>query len=86
MFKKEKVSDLYPNIGKGSNNSHSVDHVIESLIMARKDDVYDKDVRVASQIRELVDIRDDFVSGFLRKSECQSLIDLFSTVRRLSAL
>ena len=54
--------------------------------MARKDDVYDKDVRVASQIRELVDIRDDFVSGFLRKSECQSLIDLFSTVRRLSAL
>ena len=71
---------ICPNTGKGSNNVHSVDLVIKNLIIAWKDNLADKDVRIASQIRELVDIRDDLFSGFLSKGECQNLIDFLATV------
>ena len=79
------IADLhiYSNTGKGCIIIATVltnDHVIQNLIMAWEDNLTDKNVRITSRIRELVHIRADLVSGFLSKSEYQSLIDFLSTV------
>ena len=65
---------------RGSWAGYSADHVNEKLVDSWKNDVTDADVRIASHITELIDMRDGIHDNTLNKSECQDIIDIISTM------
>ena len=65
---------------RGNYAGYGANHVIDKLVRTWKNGVDDDDVRIASQIRELIDIRDGILDNVLSKSECQDMIDFISTM------
>jgi hypothetical protein len=59
---------------------YTIDHIMNNLVDKWRNSIADEDVRSASQIRELVDIRDGISSNLLSRAECQQIIDFVSTM------